>query len=136
MIAGGSLVIGGLAGCGPTNSFNYQGAWIGHRKLTPIPGTDPHVVEEAATVRVTILPGGHFTMTDSGMGKEGDFRLEDGHGVLRVTSILGRPISREPQDVQDRNVPITLTPSAGALKYFDPKGFDKDGLVLERLTDK
>lgn len=131
LIAIGSLALGGCGG----NSYTYVGFWLGHRKLTPKPGTDPHVIEEASRLALTIKDDGTFTMYDAGMKKDGRFDVEGGKGVLNVERLMDQPMGRQAPDIQARNVPITLTPiDKNSLKYFDPTGYDADGLVLERQT--
>ena len=119
-------------GCGPTHDFAYRGTWIGHRKLHPSPGTDPHVADEVSRLSLTLKNGGNFTMFDAGIKKDGEYTVEGDHAVLSVERILDQPISRQTEDVQKLNVPISLTPTGKNLKFVDPTGFDKGGLILER----
>ena len=133
MIAAAPIALCG-GGCARERGFAYNGTWVGHRKLDPAPGTDPHVVDEVSRLTLTIASGTRFKMVDAGMPKEGDYRVEGDHAVLSVDTILGKPMSRQDPDVQRRNVPITLTPVGAKLKLVDPGGFDRDGLTLERIT--
>ncbi|MHB8635319.1 MAG: hypothetical protein ACYC96_02485 [Fimbriimonadaceae bacterium] len=128
------IMVAGLcvAACGPRHDFAYNGSWIGHRKLTPKPGTDAQVVNEASRLTLTLRDDGTFTMIDAGIKKGGDYHIEGDHAVLNVETILDQPMDRQEPDVQARNVPITLTPTGKNLKFFDSAGFDPGGLMLER----
>ena len=126
-------ILNGCLGCGTSNSYAYIGKWVGHRNRTPQPNMDPQAVEEAYRITLTVQSGGHFTLIDAGMPKEGDFHLDGDHLVLNITSILGRPMERQPEDVQKMNVPILVTPiDKKSVRFYDPTGLDKDGVVLER----
>jgi hypothetical protein len=140
MVSASATLVASLAmfgaGCSPTHTFPYSGSWLGHRKLTPLPGTDPHVVDEVSRLFLTLKPDGTFTMSDAGMSKEGSYEIEDGHAVLKVDMIADRPMSHQDEETQKRNVPIIVTPVAGKLKFYDPDGFDREGLLLQRLADQ
>ena len=128
-----AAILGFGCGCGSAHTFPYVGTWLGHRKLTPLPGTDPHVVDEVSRLSLTLKNEGTFTMFDAGEKKEGEYSFEGDHVVLNVKTILDRPISRQDAETQKRNVPITVTPMGQKLKYFDAGGIDPQGLVLERV---
>lgn len=134
IVIAGMLVVFATFACNGDHSYAYNGSWLGHRTLTPKPGTDQNVVDEVSRVMVTFRDDGTFTMSDAGIKKDGRFDLAGGHAVLNVEKILDKPISRESEDVQKRNVPVTVTPiDANTVKFFDPAGFDADGLVLTRI---
>ena len=137
MIVVGAVVVSafmlGWVGCGSAPSFPYTGTWIAHREVTRGPGIDPQSADEVSRLSLTLKNGGVFTMFDAGMKKEGEYSVEGDHVVLNVEKIAGQAMARQGEDVQKRNVPITVTPDGGKLKYFDPTGFDPGGLVLERV---
>ena len=126
-------IFGAGLGCGSPNTFPYNGTWIGHRKVNRGQGIDPQAADEVSRLSLTLKNGGAFTMFDAGMKKEGDYGVDGDHVVLNVKTIADQPISRQDPETQKRNVPIMVTPMGDKLKYFDAGGFDRDGLVLERV---
>ena len=123
-----------VTGCGP--SFNFQGEWKGNRKIAVLPGENPAIANTLGQVTIQVDSVG-FKMKEAGIPLEGTIRYEDGKAFLRVETRLGRPLSKEPQEVQDQFKEIILTPrSDGKIDYYDPGGKIPEPLTLQRTEPK
>jgi hypothetical protein len=120
------------SGCSPTKPF--FGSWIAHRSVNRPPAMSRGAYDTASELTVKITPDG-FTMVDAGEEKTGTVEYTHGIAYLHVTTIMGQLMDRQDEQTQRRNVPIRLTPQPdGTLIYYDPAGFDQNGLVLKRDT--
>lgn len=123
-----------VTGCGP--SFNFHGEWKGNRKIAVIPGENPAIANTLGQVTVQVDSVG-FKMKEAGIPLEGTIRYEDGKAFLRVETRLGRPLSKEPKEVQEQFKEIILTPrSDGKIDYYDPGSNSPKPLTLQRTVPK
>ncbi|MFZ4507594.1 MAG: hypothetical protein ACOYON_07860 [Fimbriimonas sp.] len=129
MIALGTVLF--LGGCASRSAF--VGKWVGERKVDAVPGADPIIVRQLSRIKLDIQENGKFTMEDAGMPKAGTFRVETSEkGFLKVESILGRPLSEQPEMTQELHKgEIELRANAdGTLTYDDPAGFEHEPVIM------
>ena len=138
IIAFGAVAASLSLGCRTGPSF--EGKWSGERAIQGQPGADPAVLKTLSKLEIEFRSDGRFQMTDAGMGKSGSYRYGDLAGkpaaFLRVDSILGRPLSEQPESVQrshEKEAEAVLQPD-GTLAYHDPAGFDRETIFLHRAS--
>ncbi len=118
--------------CGP--SFDFEGRWVGERKLSPPPGVDPSVVRAVAKVELHIR-GSRFELLEAGTTKSGVVRQADGKAFLRVDTYLGRPIEALGESAVRMNQEIRLVPRGrDRILFDDPAGFDEAPVELVRTS--
>jgi hypothetical protein len=124
-----ALVLVAAAGC--VRTWSAEGAWIGHRDVAAS-GLDPAVAKSLGLVKLTIRDG-RFELLEAGVPKEGSVRYDPDRALLHVEKYMGRPIEQAAQGIRENNVPLEIKPGPdGTLLFHDPKGFDREPLVLRK----
>ena len=93
------------------------GTYVGKREFASKPGDDVSVLGTMARVKLTIRAGGTFLLTDGGVPMEGLVRTSGDQTILRVESLIGRPIP----DGENRDIPVSHTTEKLELTFPDGK---------------
>lgn len=116
---------------GCVRTWSAEGEWIGHREV-PLHGVDPAVAKSFGLVKLKIREG-RFELLEAGVPKEGTVTFDTERALLHVTSYMGRPIDQAARGIRENNVPLEIRPGPeGSLLFIDPKGFDREPLVLRK----
>jgi len=72
-------------------------------------------------------------MSEAGVPLTGSVRYENEKAFLRIETRFNIPIEKEPKEVQEQNKEIELkSRKDGKIEFFDPAGYFKEPLLLER----
>lgn len=107
------------------------GTWVGERDVKGVPGADPLVLHQLATVKVIIKPDGQAFVSDAGLPKEGNISYSGGKAYVHVTSVVGKRIDEGTKPMNSPEIELTPTKD-GKLQFLDPQGSDPKPIILER----
>lgn len=126
-----------LSACG-ADERPFVGTWVGRRQIPNGKGLPKAIFNTLATVHLTITNDERFTLQDAGVPVAGTVSYEHGDAYLHSTTVMDQALERQdPQTRQQYGSPIRLAPvSDGTLRYSDPGGFDRDGIILSRVAAK
>ncbi len=83
-------------------------------------------------VKVELRPDGTFLLEETGIPKEGVWRVEDGKALLKIKTVLGRPIEDRGDGAVKMNEELELKRiDKDTITYFDPV-WDEEPLQLRR----
>ncbi|MBZ0214673.1 MAG: hypothetical protein K8H99_12805 [Nitrospirae bacterium] len=123
------LVLVLALGC--VRTWSADGEWLGQREV-PVSGLDPAVAKSLGLVKLTIRDG-RFELLEAGIPKEGSVRYDPDRALLHVEKYMGRPMDQAAKGIRENNVPLEIKPGHdGTLLFHDPKGFDREPLVLKK----
>ncbi|MGV3617226.1 MAG: hypothetical protein ACO1SV_18010 [Fimbriimonas sp.] len=111
-----------LAGCNSSPRFDYKGTWRGKREVKGQPGADPDVLQSIAKVELRVDAMEHFSLFFSPYAMEGNLARTPTGAALPIDTILGKPLDRQPPEVQAQIPRLELFPQEdGTLRMRDPR---------------
>lgn len=119
--------------CVSCANHSFEGKWIGSRHLTKPDGTTDFMTQMAGKIELEIKANGQFSLYEGGYPKSGSVRYADGKAYLKIERLMDRPVAAHGEAAVAMNDEIVVEKSGnGAVTLFDPKGFDKEPIKLDK----
>ena len=122
-------------GCGEAPRFNFEGEWVGFRKIVSDTNANPDVVRSASEVKVIIKPNGRFDMFYKLIPTSGNVSISGMKATLTVTNTIDPHLDRDQAKLQEMYSPMELTGQKDlTVVFFDPKSTDGETVTLKRIA--
>ena len=129
------LVLALAIGCGEAPRFNFEGEWIGFRKIPSDPNANPDVVRSASEVKIIIKPNSRFDMFYKLIPTSGNVSISGNKATLTVTNTIDPHLDRDHAKLREMYAPIELTGQKDlTVVFFDPKSTDGEKVTLKRIA--
>lgn len=124
-----------LAGCGDSKS-KWVGTWEGQLEpLSEEERKDP-IAYTVNRVTLEVNQDGSFELIRGGMPNGGRVVFSKNKSILRLETIMGRPLENEPDNVRKQNPDIEIEwLDSGKIRLIDPNDFGRQPLILSKRNE-
>jgi hypothetical protein len=127
-LAGWGLLSGG---CQPADQW-WLGVWTGERRGLTLPEKEDDIARQLRFVSITLKPGGRYEKMETSMPSTGRVQYGGKTAWLYEETLLGKPVSQDPNVARESKTMILEKQPDGTLLYWDPGALTPQGVSLKR----